>query len=115
LDDNDELHVGGNQQWVGGTSGSNTAGLGGRGGSHRLDRGHEVHQVSDEAKAQATDEAAKAARSITRRGLEEKLFEIGMGQQDWTVCQRFADAIKEDIAILRGLLNSVTSESSEKG
>jgi hypothetical protein len=113
-DDKNEAHVGGSQ-WAGGTGGSNTAGLGGRGGPYRLDRGHKVHQVSDEAKAQVTDEAAKAARAMAKRGLEEKLQEIGMGQQEWTMYQRFADAIKEDIANLRGLLNSVTSKSSEKG
>jgi hypothetical protein len=113
-DDNNDPHVGGSQ-WAGGTGGSNTAGLGGRGGPYRLDRGHKVHQVSDEAKAQVTDEAAKAARDMAKRGLEEKLQEIGMGQQEWTMYQQFADAIKEDIANLRGLLNSVTSKSSEKG
>jgi hypothetical protein len=37
-DENNEAHVGGNQ-WAGGTGGSNTAGLGGRGGPFRLDRG----------------------------------------------------------------------------
>jgi hypothetical protein len=52
---------------------------------------------------------------MARRGLEGKLLEIGMGQQEWTMYQRSADAIKEDIANLRGLLNSVTSKSSEKG
>ena len=113
-DDNNDPHVGGNQ-WAGGTGGSNTAGLGGRGGPYRLDRGHKVHQVSDEAKAQVTDEAAKAARAMAKKGLEEKLLEIGMGEQEWSMYQGFADAIKEDIANLRGLLNSVTSKSSEKG
>jgi hypothetical protein len=39
------LQVGGSQ-WAGGTGGSNTAGLGGRGGPYRLDKGHAVHQVS---------------------------------------------------------------------
>ena len=39
------LQVGGST-WAGGTGGSNTAGLGGRGGPYRLDKGHAVHQVS---------------------------------------------------------------------
>ena len=42
-------HVGGNT-WAGGTGGSDTAGLGGRGGPYRLDAGHQVHQVSDKYK-----------------------------------------------------------------
>jgi hypothetical protein len=40
-----EPHVGGNT-WAGGTGGSDTAGLGGRGGPYRLDKGHTVHQVT---------------------------------------------------------------------
>ena len=42
-------HVGGNT-WAGGTGGSDTAGLGGRGGPYRLDKGHTVHQISDEVR-----------------------------------------------------------------
>lgn len=37
----------GGSTWAGGTGGSNTAGLGGRGGPYRLDKGHSVHQVCD--------------------------------------------------------------------
>lgn len=43
-DPKNEIHVGGNT-WAGGTGGSDTAGLGGRGGPYRLDKGHRVHQV----------------------------------------------------------------------
>lgn len=43
-DAKNDPHVGGNT-WAGGTGGSDTAGLGGRGGPYRLDRGHTVHQV----------------------------------------------------------------------
>jgi hypothetical protein len=43
-DAKNEPHVGGNT-WAGGTGGSDTAGLGGRGGPYRLDKGHAVHQV----------------------------------------------------------------------
>lgn len=44
-DDNNEPHVGGNQ-WAGGTGGSDTAGLGGRGGPFRLDRGESTTSLS---------------------------------------------------------------------
>lgn len=47
-------HVGGNT-WAGGTGGRDTAGLGGMGGPYRLDAGHNVHQVSDEVKAQVPE------------------------------------------------------------
>ena len=39
-------HVGGNT-WAGGTGGSDTAGLGGRGGPYRLSDGNPVHQASE--------------------------------------------------------------------
>lgn len=38
--------MGGNT-WAGGTGGRDTAGLGGKGGPYRLDKGHDVHQVGD--------------------------------------------------------------------
>ncbi|VDM74551.1 unnamed protein product [Strongylus vulgaris] len=44
-------HHGGNQ-WMGGTGGYSTAGLGGAGGPFRLDAGHDVHQMPDSAKRQ---------------------------------------------------------------
>lgn len=43
-DPKNDPHVGGNT-WAGGTGGRDTAGLGGKGGPYRLDKGHEVHQV----------------------------------------------------------------------
>ncbi|KPJ19943.1 Uncharacterized protein KIAA0564-like [Papilio machaon] len=44
-DPDNKPHVGGNT-WAGGTGGRDTAGLGGKGGPYRLDKGHDVHQVS---------------------------------------------------------------------
>lgn len=44
-DPKNEPHVGGNT-WAGGTGGRDTAGLGGKGGPYRLDKGHKVHQVT---------------------------------------------------------------------
>lgn len=43
-DPDNKPHVGGNT-WAGGTGGRDTAGLGGKGGPYRLDKGHDVHQV----------------------------------------------------------------------
>lgn len=43
-DEKNDPHVGGNT-WAGGTGGRDTAGLGGKGGPYRLDKGHKVHQV----------------------------------------------------------------------
>jgi hypothetical protein len=46
IDENNEPHVGGNT-WHGGTGGSDTAGLGGRGGPYRMDSGNPIHQLPD--------------------------------------------------------------------
>ena len=56
-------HVGGNT-WAGGTGGRDTAGMGGVGGPYRLDAGHDVHQVSDEVKAQVPEHIRQAARGM---------------------------------------------------
>ena len=112
-DEKNEAHVGGNQ-WAGGTGGSDTAGLGGRGGPYRLDRGHKVHQVSDEAKAQVSKEAAQAAREMAQRALKERLEEIQMSEAEWDMYDSFADSIRIDIANLRQILNYVDNKRSER-
>jgi MoxR-like ATPase len=113
-DDDNEAHVGGNQ-WAGGTGGSDTAGLGGRGGPYRLDRGHTVHQVSAEAKAQVGKEAAKTARLMAQRELEQKLREINMDGNEWDMYQQFVTPIKNDIVILRAILSKAELTQPEKG
>eukprot|EP01047_Picozoa_sp_COSAG01_P044644 COSAG01_NODE_4054_length_5384_cov_282.663076_4_plen_385_part_00 len=64
VDPSNMPHIGGNT-WAGGTGGSDTAGLGGRGGPYRLDAGHTVHQVcrSD------VIESPLAAQESARAGL----------------------------------------------
>ena len=112
-DDNNEAHVGGNQ-WAGGTGGSDTAGLGGRGGPYRLDRGHKVYQVSDEAKARVSEEATKASREIARKALDDKLRSINISKGEWNMFEELVGPIRGDIANLRSLLRSVESKSSER-
>jgi hypothetical protein len=58
-------HAGGNT-WAGGTGGTDTAGMGGKGGPYRLDLddGHPVMQISDEEKANVSKEAREAARQM---------------------------------------------------
>lgn len=51
---------------VGGTGGSDTAGLGGRGGPYRLDKGHKVHQISDEDKANISEESRRRAATMAK-------------------------------------------------
>jgi von Willebrand factor A domain-containing protein 8 len=74
---------------------------------YRLDRGHEVHQVSDEAKAQVSDEAKAAALRIAKKAFAEKLEEIGMSESEHEHYSAFLEPINADIASLRTALHAV--------
>jgi len=113
-DEENKPHVGGNQ-WAGGTGGSDTAGLGGRGGPYRLDRGHKVHQVSDEAKSQVSEEAAATAKNIAKKKLAERLKEIGMSETEYKAYNDFVRPLKEDIYNLRAALQATESRQKQRG
>ncbi len=81
VDPDNMPHVGGGT-WAGGTGGANTAGLGGLGGPYRLDAGHNVHQVPEEAKARVPEHIRRAAREMNRKAFEERLREIHMSEYD---------------------------------
>ena len=68
VDPNNKPHVGGNT-WAGGSGGSDTSGLGGRSGPYRNDSGHDVHQVSDEAKNAVSQEIKNEAARLAKEGL----------------------------------------------
>jgi MoxR-like ATPase len=106
-------HVGGNT-WAGGTGGSDTAGLGGRGGPYRLDLGHKVHQVSDEMKAQVTEEAQRRAREMGERALEEKLKELKMGKLDWERYDRLHQRVEVQIQQLQVHLKDIKRRKEER-
>lgn len=65
VDPKNTPHTGGNT-WAGGTGGSDTAGLGGRGGPYRLDAGHHVTQVDEAEKMDVSDEARRAAKAMAQ-------------------------------------------------
>jgi len=113
-DDKNEAHVGGNQ-WAGGTGGSDTAGLGGRGGPYRLDRGHRVHQVSDEAKDGVSEKTKQASKEIAKKALEERLRKIGMGEEEYDMYKNFSANIQKDVSRLKGILATIESRSTERG
>ncbi|CAM9191702.1 unnamed protein product [Chrysoparadoxa australica] len=112
-DEKNEPHVGGNT-WAGGTGGSDTAGLGGRGGPYRLDKGHPVHQVSDEDKAAVTEEGRRRQRQMADEGLKQRLKDIGMGKVDYDRFKRFEERVAADSQELRVVLESVDSVSKER-
>jgi len=106
-------HVGGNQ-WAGGSGGSDTAGLGGRGGPYRIDSGHPVHQVTDEMKAQVSSEALNRAREMAREGLKDKLEELKMKEFDWKRYERLKNHVSLQIRQLQVQLKGVTLKKDQR-
>ncbi|KAJ1640768.1 hypothetical protein T492DRAFT_925986 [Pavlovales sp. CCMP2436] len=96
-------HVGGNR-WAGGTGGRDTAGLGGRGGPYRLDGGSDIHQLSDELKAQVSPAALAAAREMAAEAHAERLHEIQMTPFEATAYARIVEPVAREIRQLRNVL-----------
>lgn len=113
VDPDNTPHIGGNT-WYGGTGGSDTAGLGGRGGPYRVDLGHPVHQVSDEMKAQVSDEAQHRAREIAAIELEKKLRELSMGKYDWERYKGLRERVALQIEQLRVHLKDLQHRMEER-
>lgn len=113
VDETGAPHVGGNT-WAGGTGGSDTAGLGGRGGPYRLDLGHKVHQISDEMKAQVSEEAQRRAREMGERALEEKLKELDMGKLDWERYDSLRQRVDVQIQQLQVHLKDIKRRKDER-
>lgn len=70
--------------------------------------------MSDEAKAEVSEEAKAAARRIAQKALAERLDEIGMSGEEYETYNTFLDPIKGDIANLRAALEEVEFKTSER-
>lgn len=112
-DPDNKPHVGGNT-WAGGTGGRDTAGLGGKGGPYRLDKGHKVHQLSDEEKDDIPEHVKKAAREMNRKAFSDKLKEIKMSAYDHSVYSAFHAPVEKQVQQLRIILNSLQAKSKER-
>lgn len=108
-------HAGGNT-WAGGTGGTDTAGMGGKGGPYRLDLddGHPVMQISDEEKANVSAEAREAARQMGQEALAKRLEEIGMSDFEDSLYRRFYDAVSSEVEQLRVILQGVEARAQER-
>lgn len=106
-------HVGGNT-WAGGTGGSDTAGLGGRGGPYRLDKGHAVHQVSDEDKAHVSEESRRKAAKMAQEALQKRLQEISMGQTDYDLFKRYSVSVEMPVRVLKDALLELLQRKKER-
>ncbi|KAJ3255375.1 hypothetical protein HK103_006294 [Boothiomyces macroporosus] len=113
VDEKNEPHVGGNT-WAGGTGGSNTAGLGGRGGPYRLDSGNPVHQLPDEVKNQVPQEVLDAARAMGQDALKKKLEDIQMSPFQAEVFDRLSKNVQQQVQQLRIILESVNASKKER-
>eukprot|EP00945_MAST-04E_sp_MAST-4E-sp1_P008696 g8696.t1 len=113
IDPDNKPHVGGNT-WHGGTGGSDTAGLGGRGGPYRVDSGHQVHQISDEEKAKVSEESRAAAAEMAKEAFEERLEKIKMGQNDYAIYQKYSDNVKLQVEQLKDLLEEICRRGKER-
>jgi len=113
-DEKNEVHVGGNT-WAGGVGGSDTAGMGGRGGPYRLDKGHVVHQVSDEMKKQVGEEAREEAARMGREALEQRLREIGMSEGDWSLYEGIMKRVNQQVGQLREILREGGRKGKDRG
>ncbi|KAG4058579.1 von Willebrand factor A domain-containing protein 8 [Phytophthora cactorum] len=112
-DPNNDPHVGGNT-WAGGTGGSDTAGLGGRGGPYRLDKGHPVHQVSQEKKDEVSAEARAKAHAMAQEALAEKLREIDMSEREWETYQSYFKRVERESSQLRAVLANLEAVAQER-
>lgn len=112
-DPDNKPHVGGNT-WAGGTGGRDTAGLGGKGGPYRLDKGHKVHQLSDEEKNDIPDHVKNAAREMNRKAFAEKLKEIQMSSYDHSVYKSFSVPVQNQVQQLRVILSSLQAKTKER-
>lgn len=106
-------HVGGNM-WAGGTGGRDTAGLGGLGGPYRLDAGHHVHQVPEQAKATLPEHIKQAARGMNRKTFEERLRQIQMSEHDAKLYQQICGNVKSQIQSLRVILTGLQAKDKER-
>lgn len=112
-DPNNDPHVGGNT-WAGGTGGRDTAGLGGKGGPYRLDKGHDVHQLSDEEKDSVPEHVKKAAREMGREAFLRKLDEISMSEYDAGVYDHLVGGVRREINELKVLLEGLQAKGDER-
>lgn len=112
-DPDNKPHVGGNT-WAGGTGGRDTAGLGGKGGPYRLDKGHKVHQLSDAEKNDIPEHVKEAARNMNRKAFADKLKEIKMSAYDHSIYQAYSEPVHKQVQQLRIILNSLQAKSKER-
>lgn len=112
-DPDNDPHVGGNT-WAGGTGGRDTAGLGGKGGPYRLDKGHDVHQLSDEEKDEVPEHVKQAAREMGKKAFAERLAEINMSEYDAKIYDSISSKVQREARDLKVTLAGLEARGDER-
>ena len=112
-DPDNQPHVGGNT-WAGGTGGADTAGLGGKGGPYRLDKGHTVHQISEQEKRAISKESLDAARKMGEEALRKRLVEIDMDTRDAHQYEQYLHSVRTEVDQLRMIMEAMKSKGKER-
>eukprot|EP00755_Sulcionema_specki_P015420 Sspe_Gene.9679::Locus_3257_Transcript_1_1_Confidence_1.000_Length_5642::g.9679::m.9679 len=113
VDPDNTPHVGGNQ-WAGGTGGTDTAGLGGKVGPYRLDAGHPVHRVSEEAKKAVPEHLKEQAKQMGKEALAKRLKEIEMSSEENSMYTRAYEHVQKEIALMQTMLRGLKSKEGER-
>lgn len=74
-----------------------------------------MHQVSDAAKSEVSEEAIIAGQKIAQQALSDRLKEIGMSESEHETYSEFLEPINNSIANLRLALAATEDMASERG
>lgn len=101
-------------RYAGGTGGSGTAGLGGRAGPYRLDKGQDIHLLSEEEKNAVDSESQRRAKEMATAAYEERLKEMRMAPYEASQYEALLHAVAGEVEQLRGVLGGREARSSER-
>ena len=79
-----------------------------------MDRGHKVHQVSDEAKAEVSEESKKLSKEMAEKALQDKLQAIDMGEDEYQMYEGLVSPIRSDISNLKSVLANAEAKTAER-
>lgn len=79
-----------------------------------MDKGHKVHQLSDEEKNDIPEHVKEAAREMNRKAFADKLKEIKMSIYDHGIYEAFSAPIRKQVQQLRIILSSLQAKSNER-
>jgi len=89
--------------------------LGGRGGPYRLEKKNQnVHQISDEAKREISEEAREAAKQMGEEARRKRLAEIEMGGGDYDLYMTVLSEVQPEIEQLRRVLQAADARQKER-